>query len=131
MVKELKCVPDFAEAIGNESTGLVIIDFFTDWCGPCKKIAPLYEKMAENFKDVCFYKINAECGDVAKIVEVCKVQALPTFCLFCGGKYITNMVGANDKLLESMIVQNMPKKQSTSDLMANSGSAEKQMDISN
>ena len=56
----------------------IVIDFWATWCGPCKKMAPLFEQWAEKYKDrIIFLKVNAD-----KEKELCnkfKVNALPTF----------------------------------------------------
>jgi thioredoxin 1 len=39
---------------------LVILDFYADWCGPCKQFAPIFEKVSSQYKDVAFGKINTE-----------------------------------------------------------------------
>ena len=109
MVKELKNLVDFADAVGNEKTGLVVVDFFADWCGPCKMIAPKFAKLSEKYPTVGFYKINSDNKDMIEVTKACQITSLPTFCFFNGGKYTTNMTGANDKELEKLIVQYIPE----------------------
>ncbi|BCS83347.1 thioredoxin [Cotonvirus japonicus] len=107
MVKELTNLEEFSEAIGNEKTGLVVVDFFTTWCNPCKKIAPMYESMSEKYTNIHFYKINAENPSLQNITEACEIISLPTFCLFKSGKYITRFVNADPVGLEKIILENM------------------------
>ena len=109
MVKELKTTEEFANAIGDEKNGLVVIDFFTDWCGPCKKIAPKFAEFAEKYPAIGFYKINADNENLVEVIDACMVKSLPTFCLFCGGKYVTCTVGANEENLEKLILQTHQK----------------------
>ena len=119
MVKELKNKKDFSSAVGNEGTGLVVIDFFADWCGPCKRIAPKIDAFTEKYKNVGFYKINVENQELSKICEACQIKSLPTFCLFVGGKYITNLVGANESELEKLVVKYMEKQVPKEELLSN------------
>ena len=109
MVQEIKNLEDFTKAIGDKNTGFVVIDFYADWCGPCKMIAPKFAKMAVKYPSVAFYKLNSDTEQTADIVSACQVNALPTFCLFSGGQFVTKMTGANDAELEEMIVSNMSK----------------------
>lgn len=109
MVKELKNTTEFTAAIGDEQTGLVVVDFFAEWCGPCKRIAPMVDELTEKYKNVGFYKVDADNKELQKICNACAIKSLPTFCFFVGGKYIKEMVGANIAGLEKMINENMPK----------------------
>jgi len=43
-----------------ENNDIVIIDFWAPWCGPCRSFAPIYEKMAEQYPDILFGKVNTE-----------------------------------------------------------------------
>ena len=48
--------PEFAEVIENND--IVILDFWAEWCGPCKAYGPVYERVSSEFEDVIFAKIN-------------------------------------------------------------------------
>ena len=113
MVVEIKTIEQFKSVVGDENTGLVIIDFFAQWCGPCKIIAPKFLKMSEKHTKVGFYKIDADNNEMQNICTACNIQSLPTFCFFLKGKYITNMAGADDKKLEKLIIQYTPKSKVT------------------
>jgi thioredoxin 1 len=103
MVVELKTIEEFANAINVENK-LVIVDFFTHWCGPCKAIAPRFAKLAEKYPMVGFYKIDADNNDLSEVTEACMIKSLPTFCYFINGKFITSITGANDKEIEKFII---------------------------
>lgn len=115
MVKELKDIKDFADVLGDTNTGLVVIDFFADWCGPCKMIAPKFAELSEKYADVGFYKINSDNPDMQDVCQVCKIRSLPTFCFFRGGKFKTSMMGANAEKLEKLIKQNNVKDSESKD----------------
>ena len=60
---------------------LVVTDFFAKWCGPCKKMAPIFKKLAKEQKDVLFCKIDVEeCKDLAKQY---RIGSYPTFKASC------------------------------------------------
>ena len=105
MVKEIETIDNFITAIGNETTGLIIIDFFADWCGPCKVIVPKILQLEEKYPNVNFYKLNVDNTLFKEILAACVISALPTFCFFKGGKYIAKMIGTDIINLETTLTQ--------------------------
>lgn len=103
MVKEITTIEEFKAAI--ESDKLVIIDFYANWCGPCKKFSPTFAKLSEEFETSDFYKINVD--DLEQVAQTCDVSSLPSFCLFKNGKYITKTVGAAETQLRNAIKKNL------------------------
>ena len=103
----LTTIKEFADAISDQNHKMVVIDFYADWCGPCKKIAPFVYELADKYPEVGFYKIDSDVESVLAVTQACEVSSLPTFCFFINGKYITKLVGANTELLEKMMVENL------------------------
>ena len=58
----------------------VFVDFYADWCGPCKRFAPTLEKMSEQYTSVTFLKVN--CDECPEVSDRYKVRSLPTFHMF-------------------------------------------------
>ena len=103
MVAEISNVVEFASAVKSQERELVIIDFFADWCGPCKRIAPFFEELATKYPNVGFYKINTDNMEINEIIGACKIEQLPTFCIFYKGEYKEKMTGINILELENLI----------------------------
>lgn len=70
--------PMFAETI--ESNKLVILDFWAEWCGPCKAYGPVYEKVSEEFPDVVFGKIDTEAEP--ELGRLFNIKSIPTTIAF-------------------------------------------------
>ena len=68
----------FAETI--ESNKLVILDFWAEWCGPCKAYGPVYEKVSEEFPDVVFGKIDTEAEP--ELGRLFNIRSIPTTIAF-------------------------------------------------
>ena len=70
----------------------VLVDFWADWCAPCKKLAPFLEQIADNYYGrikVC--KANYE--ETSDIINKYGIMALPTLCIFKKGQIISKNVG--------------------------------------
>ena len=75
----------------ERNTGKVVIDFYADWCGPCQMIAPLVEKLAEEYTDIEFYKVNVD--DNQELAIKNNIMSIPTICFLKDGKEINRVVG--------------------------------------
>lgn len=77
------------------SNGLVVIDFFATWCGPCKKIAPFYDELSKVYPNVTFLKVDVD--ESAEIVERFNVNAMPTFVFLKDSQIVKVIEGADVK----------------------------------
>ena len=79
-----------------DSDRLVLVDFYTDWCMPCKTLSPLLDKMAHQFaKEIRVVKINAD--DEQRLATVYKVRSVPTVLFFKLGKVVDTIVGVSNE----------------------------------
>ena len=72
---------------------LIVIDASASWCGPCKRIAPMYEKLAENMPNIIFCKVDIDEFD--KFSKKFNVKTVPTFIFIKNGQLVTSVQGAN------------------------------------
>lgn len=88
-----------------ESELPVLVDFFAAWCGPCRMMAPLVEKMAEKYADkMKIGKLDVE--DSMDIAQKYRVMNIPTFIFFKNGKAVeTHVGGMSAAELEAKIQQ--------------------------
>lgn len=83
----------------KSQTTFVVVDFYADWCGPCKTIAPLLDKLSETYEGrVLFCKANVE--EATEFATDHNVRALPMLIMFRSGKAVNTTIGAQG--LESL-----------------------------
>ena len=73
----------------------VFVDFYADWCGPCKMVGPLVEELAEEEKDVTFIKVNVD--NTPDIAQRYGIMSIPTLLAFKNGELVGNIVGFQPK----------------------------------
>lgn len=75
--------------------GTVVVDFYADWCGPCKMMAPIFEEAAAEAKDVKFGKLNVD--DAREMAMKYGVMSIPTLIIFKDGEVKNQAAGVQDK----------------------------------
>ncbi len=78
-----------------EHKGVVFVDFYADWCGPCKMTEPIIHGISEEMKDIKFVKVNVD--ENPDLASEYSVFSIPTFVIFKNGKTISQFVGAMGK----------------------------------
>ena len=91
MLKKLD-VNNFEREINS---GTILVDFYADWCGPCKMIAPLVEEIAAERNDITVCKVNVDTD--AQIAIKLGISSIPTLIVFKDGKETARAVGYRAK----------------------------------
>ena len=80
---------DFEKKIGK---GVVLVDYFAEWCGPCKMAGPIIDELAEEYKSKALVaKVNID--EQQELAEKFGVMSIPTAILFKDGKEVERVVG--------------------------------------
>ena len=86
---------EFEQVISSKEK-MVLIDFFVDWCGPCKMLAPVLEQLASEYQDKLeIYKVNVD--EESDLAMKFGVQSIPTLILFQDGTLVKQSVGFMSK----------------------------------
>lgn len=101
-MKLLKSDSEFDTFI--RSNRLTVIDFYAEWCGPCKSIAPKLDQMENANPDVQFGKVDVD--DNLKMVSTLGITSMPTVVFFKNGTEIDRVVGADVSKIRAIISSN-------------------------
>jgi thioredoxin 1 len=86
----VKVISDITEIPQDKN---VVIDFYADWCGPCKRVAPVFVELSEKFPEIVFLKVDVdESEDIASAFEI---TSLPTFLFLNKGNIYKKIEGAD------------------------------------
>ena len=72
--------------------GIVLVDFWAEWCGPCKMFGPIFEKVSSNFPEITFAKIDTEAE--REISAAAGITSIPTLMVFRDGILLYREAGA-------------------------------------
>ncbi|CAN0208618.1 unnamed protein product [Scytosiphon promiscuus] len=79
---------------------LVVVDYSTTWCGPCKMILPKFEALAEEYSDAIFVKVIGDStNDASQLMKREGVRSVPSFHFWKDGKKVDSVNGANEEAL--------------------------------
>lgn len=87
--------------------GVVAVDFWAAWCGPCKRYGPIFEEASNSLKNAKFVKVDVEAaGDIAAMYEV---MSIPTTVFFKDGEPVAREVGILSKELLQQAINHYSK----------------------
>ena len=92
----------FADIVEQE--GIVVVDFWASWCGPCRAFAPIFEAAASKHEDIVWAKVDTEAEP--ELARALGIRAIPTLMIFRGGILVFSQAGAlPTRALEDVIAK--------------------------
>lgn len=88
------------------SKGVYVVDFYADWCGPCKMLSPVFQEVETNLNNVAsFMKVNID--NHIDIAQEYQISTIPTILIFKNGNVEDRMVGFNSKEVIETKIKNI------------------------
>mmetsp|Transcript_36904 Transcript_36904/g.44097 ORF Transcript_36904/g.44097 Transcript_36904/m.44097 type:complete len:106 (+) Transcript_36904:76-393(+) len=103
MVQQIKTVEEFNKILADNNDKLVVVDYTATWCPPCKQIAPIYVKIADENPEALFIKVDVdEGGDIASEQGI---SAMPTFQFWKNGELVHTFSGASEEIIRTKVAE--------------------------
>lgn len=82
----------------------VVIDFWAEWCGPCRMMSPVFKDLEQEMPDVKFVKVDVEENN--ELAQRYEVRSIPSFIVMRAGEVVKTAVGANGKASIKQFIEN-------------------------
>ncbi|AFZ81076.1 thioredoxin, putative [Theileria equi strain WA] len=99
MVHQVESVEEFKKSV--QAGGVVVVDFFATWCGPCVRFAPRFDALSQSYPGAVFLKVDVD--KVPELQNQYGITGIPAFKVFKDGSVVAECVGANEELLKASI----------------------------
>lgn len=86
------------------SAKLLLLDFYADWCGPCKRLTPKLEELETEYTNTLFYKINVD--ELDDLTEEYSIKCMPTIIFIKNGNIIDRIEGSDLTAIKSNLAEN-------------------------
>ncbi len=94
---------DFEAAITADNS-FVLVDFWAEWCGPCRQFGPIFERVSDKHPDITFAKVDTDAEQ--ELSAMAGIKSIPTLMMFRDGVLLFNQAGAApESALEDIIAQ--------------------------
>jgi len=112
-------IDEVASIVGHSDEGLVAFDFYANWCGPCRSLAPVLESVAqENKSRIVFYRINID--NVPQAAQLFKVDRIPYVIFVRNRAVVAQLTGIQPKEKYVAIISAYSVKRARQDSLADS-----------
>ncbi|XP_047448279.1 thioredoxin [Mugil cephalus] len=103
MVRSIKTKEEFHKTLKDAGDKLVVVDFTATWCGPCRRIGPVFVRLSElpENKNVIFVKVDVD--EAQEISAECGIRSMPTFQFYKNGKKVKEFSGADETMLTEQV----------------------------
>lgn len=93
----------FEELVTQDET-IVLVDFWAEWCGPCRQFGPIFDRVSEKHPDITFAKVDTDAEQ--ELSAMAGIRSIPTLMIFRDGVLLYNQAGAApEPALEDLITQ--------------------------
>ncbi|KAM7319809.1 hypothetical protein ACRRTK_021492 [Alexandromys fortis] len=80
MVQVINNMDEFKELLRAAGSRLVVVEFSARWCGPCKRVGPIFQAMSLKYQNVTFANVDVDSSK--ELAQLCHIKAVPTFQMF-------------------------------------------------
>mmetsp|Transcript_16558 Transcript_16558/g.35828 ORF Transcript_16558/g.35828 Transcript_16558/m.35828 type:complete len:150 (-) Transcript_16558:926-1375(-) len=104
-IKDDKEFGSLIKTLTENNNQLAVVDFTAQWCGPCRAIAPIFEKLSKENPAVKFVKVDIDVPGLQGTVTEHGITGVPTFVFYKGSKRVEAFSGARPDLLKDLLLK--------------------------
>ena len=101
---KIESAQHFNSIIQNTDKKLLAVEYYADWCVPCKRMAPVFERLSNQYDDVCQF-VAVDCDQLTDLVNALEIRSIPTFDFIKHKKLVNRITGELPRELEQRIMQ--------------------------
>ncbi|ALB01539.1 thioredoxin [Francisella persica ATCC VR-331] len=81
------------EKLINSTNKVVLVNFYADWCGPCKTLGPILDQLSKDYQNAMIVKVNVD--DNQNLATKFSIRSIPTLIIFKNGKQVETLMGVH------------------------------------
>uniref|UniRef100_A0A3Q0SSU1 Thioredoxin n=1 Tax=Amphilophus citrinellus TaxID=61819 RepID=A0A3Q0SSU1_AMPCI len=103
MVRYVNDLEEFQAILKDAGNKLVVVDFTATWCGPCQRIAPVYEAFAADSSNANVIFLKVDVDDAQDVSSHCGIRSMPTFQFYKNNQKVHEFSGADAAKLKAKV----------------------------
>lgn len=104
VVTKIESPQQFNSIIQGNTKKLLAVEYYAEWCVPCKRMQPVFERLSNEYDDICKF-VAIDCDQQSDLIKTLEIRSIPTFDFIKDRKLVNRITGELPRELEQRILQ--------------------------